>query len=48
MYVGIALLFVIGYIIIMDYRPDILERIDTLSKKCFDKKKIILDYIGVL
>lgn len=32
----------------MDFSPDISERIDTLSKKCIEKKKVILDFISLL
>ncbi|CAD8086726.1 unnamed protein product [Paramecium primaurelia] len=32
----------------MDFSPDISERIDTLSRKCLEKKKVILDFISLL
>lgn len=32
----------------MDFSPDISERIDTLSRKCVEKKKVILDFISLL
>lgn len=32
----------------MEFSPDINERIDTLSKKCYEKKKVILDFIGLM
>lgn len=32
----------------MDFSPDISERVDTLSKKCNEKKKVILDFISLL
>jgi hypothetical protein len=32
----------------MEYSPDILERIETLSRRCADKKKVLTDYIGIL
>jgi hypothetical protein len=32
----------------MDFSPDISERIDTLSRKCIEKKKVILDFISLL
>lgn len=30
------------------YSPDIVERIETLSRKAMEKKKILSDFVGIL
>lgn len=32
----------------MDFSPDINERIESLTRKCLDKQKVIKDFIGLM